>query len=94
MATQSRTDALAEKAVIMKEAHTEASSIFARATANAEEKEKAILAEAAEKVARDMQSAKQVAEDLKVQALKESEAEIAKLAFLAAEKVLKTELSK
>ncbi len=93
-ASQARTDALAEKTVIVKEAHTEAGTIFARATANAEEKEKALLAEANEKVARDIQNAKQLAADLKAQALKESEAEIAKLAFLAAEKVLKTELSK
>ncbi len=92
-AAQSRTEALAEKAVIVKEAHAEAGTIFARATAHAEEKEKALLAEANEKVARDIQNAKQLAADLKVQALKESEAEIAKLAFLAAEKVLKTELS-
>ncbi|QQR65222.1 ATP synthase F0 subunit B [Candidatus Kaiserbacteria bacterium] len=93
-AAQARTDALAEKAVIVKEAHTEAGAIYSRATLSAEEKEKAMLREAGEKIARDIQNAKQLAADLKTQALKESEAEIAKVAFLAAEKVLVSQLSK
>jgi F-type H+-transporting ATPase subunit b len=93
-AKKARVDALAEKATIIKDAHTEAGTIFARATQNAEEKEKVLLNEAQEKIARDIKNAQQLAEDLKVKALKESEAEITKLSLLAAEKVLNTELSK
>ena len=61
---------------------------------HAEEKSKALIAEASEKIARDIQSAKTQAEDIKAKAIKESEAEIAKLAILTAEKVLNTELAK
>ncbi len=89
-----RADAESEKAVIIKNAHTEAGTIFARATAQAEEKEKALVAEAQEKISRDLEHARKNAEEMKAQALKESEAEIAKLSVLAAEKILNTELSK
>lgn len=83
-----------EKSEILKVAHGEAAQIVSRGTAHAEEKGKAILLETAEKAARELENAKATAEELKAQALKESEAEIAKLAMLGAEKILKAELSK
>ncbi len=83
-----------EKTVILKEAHVEAGQIHARATLTAEEKASALIKDAEMKIARDIESAKGLAEELKAQALKGSEAEIAKLSFLAAEKILNTELSK
>jgi len=94
MAENARRDADIEKTKVLKEAHTEASQIVSRGTAHAEEKEKAMLAEAGDKIARDIASAKALGEELKANALKESEAEIAKLAILGAEKVLRKELSK
>jgi len=87
-------DADAEKTLIIKGAHTEASQIVQRGTVHAEEKEKAILHDASEKIARDIASAKARSEELKELAIKESESEIAKLAILGAEKVLMKELSK
>ncbi len=81
-----------EKNSILKEAHSEASQIVARGTAHAEEKGKALLSETNEKIARDIAHAKLTADEIKAQALKESEAEIAKLAILGAEKVLNEKL--
>jgi F-type H+-transporting ATPase subunit b len=83
-----------EKTTILKEAHVEAGQIHARATLTAEEKASALIKDAEMKIARDIESAKSLAEELKTQALKGSESEIAKLSFLAAEKILNTELSK
>ncbi len=94
MAGNARRDADVEKTKVLKEAHTEASQIVSRGTTHAEEKEKAMLKEASEKIARDLASAKALGEELKAKALKESEAEISKLAILGAEKVLGKELSK
>lgn len=93
-AATERTNADAEKTALIKEAHTEAGQIFARATVSAEEKEKALIAEAHEKIARDIEQSKKLANELKAQALKESEAEIAKISILTAEKLLNKELSK
>lgn len=93
-AEHARKEADVEKIKILKEAHGEASQIVTRGTLHAEEKEKALLQEASEKIARDIASAKALSEELKTKAIKESEAEIAKLAILGAEKVLQKELSK
>jgi F-type H+-transporting ATPase subunit b len=87
-------EADAEKTTILKAAHTEAAHIVERGTKHAEEKEKAILAEAEEKAARELARAKESAAELKAATLKESEGEIAKMAILAAEKVLRSELTK
>lgn len=84
----------AEKTVIVKDAHTEATHIVARATQYAEEKSRVLLDEAAQKVVREIENAKATALEIQEQALKKSEAEIAKLAILGAEKVLNAELSK
>jgi F-type H+-transporting ATPase subunit b len=84
----------AEKNQIIKNAHTEASQIVARGSAHAEEKRRATIEETQEKIARDIANAKLTAEALKEKAIRESEAEIAKLAILAAEKVLEKEATK
>jgi F-type H+-transporting ATPase subunit b len=80
------------KEEILKEAHTEAAHIVSRGTLHAEEKASALVSEAQEKVARDLKEAQKSASELKAQALKESEAEIAKLAVLGAEKILREKL--
>lgn len=84
----------AEKNQILKGAHAEASQVVSRGAQHAEEKGKVMLAETSEKIARELANAKATADEIKAQALKESEAEIAKLAILGAEKVLNAELSK
>lgn len=83
-----------EKSALLKDAHSEAQQVVARASVHAEEKAKALQAEAQEKISRDIAQAKLAADEIKHKAIKESEAEIAKLAVLAAEKVLRKELSK
>lgn len=83
-----------EKTSIIKEARTEASAIVQKGTKHAEEKQKAILDEAQEKARRQAEQSEARAEEIKAQALKASEGEIAKLAILGAEKVLGSELSK
>jgi F-type H+-transporting ATPase subunit b len=94
LALAAREAADKEKSQILKEAHVEATQIVARGTAHAEEKGKVMLAETNEKISREIANAKLTAEELKSKALKESEAEIAKLAILGAEKVLREEISK
>lgn len=84
----------AEKNVILKEAHGEAMHIVTRGTQHAEEKKQALISEASEKIARQLKNAEVRAEEIKANALKASEAEIVKMAMLAAEKVLNTELAR
>ncbi len=93
-ATRAREDADTEKTVILKDAHAEASQIVARGTAHAEDKERTLIAEANDKITRDIASAQVRAQEIQAKAIKDSEAEIAKLAILGAEKVLQRELSK
>ena len=78
-----------EKTKIVTEAHTEAGEIVERAKKHADDKGSVIVTEAQGKADRIMVDAKDKGEEIKAQALDESEAEIAKLAVLAAEKVLK-----
>ncbi len=85
-------DADAEKTKILKDAHGEAGMIVARGTERAEEKTKAIEHESADKIAKQIAAARDQAEELKAQALKASEGEIAKVALLAAEKILNEKL--
>lgn len=87
-AAQSREDASTEKKAVLSEAHKEAEAIDARAKTHADEKAAGIIAEAQDKAVGVVANATAKGEELKVQARKESEAEIAKLAILAAEKVL------
>ncbi len=82
-------DADAEKNTIVSSAHKEAEEIGARAKAYADVKAGEIVSEAQKKAAQVLASATARGEELKVQARKESEAEIAKVAILAAEKILR-----
>jgi F-type H+-transporting ATPase subunit b len=84
-----RTEADVERQQVLKGAHTEAGDIVTRARVHAEEKEVTILNEAAVRAERALADAAQKAEEIKARAHKESEAEIAQLAILAAEKVLR-----
>lgn len=91
-AGKTRAEADTTRQEIIKEAHTEATHIVNRGTLHAEEKASTLLNEAHEKAARDITEAQKTATELKAQALKESEAEIAKLAILGAEKILREKL--
>lgn len=88
-AAQALASAENEKSSILTEANKEAESVATRATLHAKEKAALIAAEADAKAARTIADAQQKGEDLKAQARKESEDEIAKVAVLAAEKVLR-----
>lgn len=78
-----------EKQTILTDAHKEAENVARRAKEHADEKAAATAAVADEKAAGIVATAEEKAEAIKLQAQKDSEAEIAKLAILAAEKVLK-----
>ncbi len=82
-----------EKRAIVAAANQEAEAMAARAKEHAEVKAEAIVAEANRKAEQAARDAALRAEEVKAQAVKESEAEIAKLAILAAEKVLATKSS-
>ncbi len=77
-----------EKQSIVSAAHKEAEQVSARAQAHAQEKSTEIIESAEEKANAVLRQAEARGEDIKTQAHKDSEAEIAKLAVLAAEKVL------
>lgn len=82
-----------EKGAILTKAHSEASDIVARASVRAEEKGSEIVIEAERKAQRALDDAEEKAKEIKASAHKESEAEIAQVAILAAEKILKERLS-
>ena len=84
-----RENAETEKKEILSAAHKEAEEVGARAKAFADEKTVTLLDEAKEKAESVVREAQSKGELLKQQAQKESEEEIAKLAVLAAERVLK-----
>jgi F-type H+-transporting ATPase subunit b len=92
-AAVAKASALEEKQAVLTQAQEEAQAIDARAQAFAKEKEAQIVATAQDKASDVIKDAEAKAQQLKAQALKESEAEIAKLAILAAEKVLKEKIS-
>jgi F-type H+-transporting ATPase subunit b len=78
-----------EKASIVREAHQEAEAVALRAKEHAAEKAAALVRDAEAKKARILEDAKREGEEMKSKLYKESEAEIAKTALLAAEKILK-----
>lgn len=82
-----------EKKTIVAAAHTEAGEVSARAKASADAKTVEIISDAEEKAAAITKQAEVKGEEIKAKAHKDSEAEIAKLAILAAEKVLKEKTS-
>lgn len=86
------TQADAEKKTILTSAQGEAAAIVARASEHAEEKGAGIVSEAQHKAERVAEEARVKALEIKAQAHKESEAEIAQVAILAAEKILNQKL--
>lgn len=83
-------NARGEARVITENAEREARDTELLAKKAAEEKGAAILKETEEKKLREIEGAKKEAEDIKRRAVADSQSEIAKLAVLAAEKILKT----
>ncbi len=81
-----------EKQKVLSLAHGEATAIVARASEHAEEKGSHIVNEAMNKAERIAQDADAKALEIKARAHKESEAEIAQVAILAAEKILNQKL--
>ena len=90
-AAAAKADADTERKAVVAEAHKEAEEVNARAKQAAGEKSNEILGAAEAKAASVIQAAEQKGVDIQDQARKASEAEIAKLAVLAAEKLLKKE---
>ncbi len=92
-AGKARLEATEEKRGIIASANKEAEAMTSRAKEHAVIKADEIMAEAQKKAEQAIKDAAMRGEEMKVQARKESEAEIAKLAVLAAEKVLKERAS-
>ncbi len=82
-------NANAKRGEILTHAEHEAKDIVGKASERAEVKGAEILGAAEQKATRVMSDAAEKAEELKKKAERESEAEIAKIAILAAEKILK-----
>lgn len=87
-AATAKADADSEKAAVLSAANKEAEAVVVRAKEHAEEKGSDIVKAAEQKAENVLQDAKIKGVEISNQARKESEAEIAKLAVLAAEKVL------
>jgi F-type H+-transporting ATPase subunit b len=92
-AADAKVTADAEKATVLASAHEEAAAVAARAKAHAEALTASELASAQAKGEQVIVAAGIAAQELKQKAHKESEAEIAKLAVLAAEKILRERAS-
>ncbi len=87
-AAQAKATATYEKQIVLAEAQQEAVEITTRAESFGKERGEQMLKEATDKASAAIADAETKSAHLKAQAIKESEAEIAKLAILAAEKVL------
>ncbi len=88
VAAVAKASALEEKQAVLTQAQKEAQQIDARAKAFAKETEEEIVNAAHAKASDVLKDAEAKSALLKEQALKESEAEIAKMAILTAEKIL------
>jgi F-type H+-transporting ATPase subunit b len=88
-AAKALSEADTEKKSIVASAHKDAEEIAIRAKQFADQKSADIIRDAEAKGASLLESAHMRGEEIKVQARKESDAEIAKLAVLAAEKILR-----
>jgi len=88
-AAKAKASADEEKKDILSNAHKDAEAVGAKAKTYADEKAVTIAAEAQTKAENIVKSAEAKSEEIKERARKDSEAEVAKLAVLAAEKVLK-----
>lgn len=87
-AASARASAEEEKKGILGSAHKEAEAVVARAVAAGDEKRAGILGQAEEESARRIAAAEKAGEQLKEKLRQESEADVAKAAILAAEKIL------
>lgn len=92
-AAKAKAAAAEEKTTILSAANAEAEAMQARAKAHADEKAEAIVSSAISKAEQVLKDAEAEREHLKAQAKKESEAEVAKTAMLAAEKILREKTS-
>lgn len=92
-AASAKATAETEKQAILTEAQKEAEAVSSRATQYADEKAASIVATADEKASGIVAMAEQKAVETQQKALKDSEAEITKLAVLAAEKVMREQTS-
>jgi len=90
-AAAAKAEAGKEKEAILTEANQNAQTVVAKAEAHAKDKSADIIKEAEDRAANIVTNAETASDDIKDKARKESEAEIAKLAVLAAEKVLRKE---
>ena len=88
-AATAKASANEEKRTILSAAHKDAEEVGSKAKTYADEKAVVIAAEAQTKAESIIKNAEAKGLELKEQARKDSEAEVAKLAILAAEKVLK-----
>lgn len=88
-AAVAKTEADAEKAAVLAAAHKDAEAVHERAKAAADATANDIVSGANAKAAELMKAAEVKGEALKAQALKESEKEVAQLAILATEKMLR-----
>lgn len=92
-AAEAKASAENEKQTILTAAHAEAESVAQKAKSFADVKSDEIIAEARTKADSVISDAQSKGAEIKAQAHKESEAEIAKVAVLAAEKILKEKTS-
>jgi F-type H+-transporting ATPase subunit b len=92
-AAKAKAHAQEEKQSVLASAQQSASEIVDRAKSQAKVKEDEILSAAQEKASATVADALAKGEVLKAKAIKDSEAEITRLAILAAEKVLKEKAS-
>lgn len=90
-ATQRLADADEEKKGILEKANEEASNVVTRSKEHAQEQTAKMVGDAEVRGERILEDAARRAEEIKQMAQKESEAEVAKAAVLAAEKILRKE---
>ena len=88
-AAKLKSEAHSEKVQLLSEAEKEAEKIMERTRTLAKQEEQELTSEAEKKAAGIIKNAEEQSGELKQRAHRESEAEIAKLAVLAAEKVLR-----
>lgn len=87
-AATAKAEAEQEKQVVLTDAHKEAGNVVERATSSADEKAATIVSQAQGKAAELVEGAEKRSVELMQKAAKDSEAEVAKVAILAAEKIL------
>lgn len=92
-AAVAKASAVDEKRMVLEQAQTEAQAIETRATAYTKQKEAEILQHAKDSAQVIIADAQVKSEQLKTRVIKESEAEIAQLAILATEKMLREQNS-